>query len=115
MKRKQFPFEDHTLFFETGRMAKQADGAILVGEEGTVVLVTAVASKGAETELDYFPLFVEYREKIYAAFPQYAEQGVLDDGPQGLDQIYDGLYDLFMALGGIPDYVTQEFIPFQFF
>lgn len=67
MKRKEFPLEDHTLFFETGRMARQADGSVLVGEEGTVVLVTAVASKGSETELDYFPLFVEYREKFYAA------------------------------------------------
>ncbi|UCF04819.1 MAG: polyribonucleotide nucleotidyltransferase [bacterium] len=67
MIRKEFPFEKHTLLFETGRMANQADGAILVGEEGTVVLVTAVASKESETELDYFPLFVEYREKFYAA------------------------------------------------
>jgi polyribonucleotide nucleotidyltransferase len=67
MIRKEFPLEGHTLLFETGRMANQADGAILVGEEGTVVLVTAVASKESETELDYFPLFVEYREKFYAA------------------------------------------------
>ena len=55
------------IFFETGKMARQADGSILVGEEGTVVLVTAVSSKDAETDKDFFPLFVEYRAKFYAA------------------------------------------------
>ncbi len=55
------------MFFETGRMAKQADGSVLVGEEGTVVLVTAVASKDAPSDRGYFPLFTEYREKFYAA------------------------------------------------
>jgi len=55
------------MFFETGRMARQADGSVLVGEEGTVVLVTAVASKDAPSDRDYFPLFTEYREKFYAA------------------------------------------------
>ncbi|HUV35578.1 MAG TPA: polyribonucleotide nucleotidyltransferase [Patescibacteria group bacterium] len=54
-------------FLETGRMAKQADGSVLVGQMGTVVLVTAVASKETESDRDYFPLFVEYREKFYAA------------------------------------------------
>ena len=48
-------------------MAKQADGSVLVGQMGTVVLVTAVASKETESDRDYFPLFVEYREKFYAA------------------------------------------------
>lgn len=48
-------------------MARQADGAVLVGQMGTVVLVTAVASKESETDKDFFPLFVEYREKFYAA------------------------------------------------
>jgi YD repeat-containing protein len=62
----------------------------------------------------YERAFDQLREQLYAAFPQYAEQGVLDDGPQGLDLIYPGLYDLYNALGGIPDDVTQEFIPFQF-
>ncbi len=67
MMRKKFDVEGKTLLLETGRMAKQADGSILVTEEGTVVLVTAVSSKDAETDRDYFPLFVEYREKFYAA------------------------------------------------
>ncbi len=65
LKRKTFNGKE--FFFETGRMAKQADGSVLVGQMGTVVLVTAVASKESETDRDYFPLFVEYREKFYAA------------------------------------------------
>ncbi|HSG29222.1 MAG TPA: polyribonucleotide nucleotidyltransferase, partial [Candidatus Krumholzibacterium sp.] len=52
---------------ETGRIARQADGSILVSEAGTTVLVTAVASKGEESDRGFFPLFVEYREKFYAA------------------------------------------------
>ncbi len=64
---KRRTFNGKEFFFETGRMAKQADGAVLVGQMGTVVLVTAVASKESETDKDFFPLFVEYREKFYAA------------------------------------------------
>jgi len=67
MVRKEWQVNGGTIFFETGRMANQADGAVLIGEEGTVVLVTAVASKEEETEKDFFPLYVEYREKFYAA------------------------------------------------
>jgi polyribonucleotide nucleotidyltransferase len=67
MKRKEISFEEKNYFLETGRMAKQADGTILVGQEGTIVLVTAVASKNEATDRDYFPLFTEYREKFYAA------------------------------------------------
>lgn len=64
---KRRTFNGKEFFLETGRMAKQADGAVLVGQMGTVVLVTAVASKESETDKDFFPLFVEYREKFYAA------------------------------------------------
>ncbi|MDZ7860901.1 MAG: polyribonucleotide nucleotidyltransferase [Candidatus Krumholzibacteriota bacterium] len=67
MIRKNITIEDRELFFETGRIAKQADGSVLLGESDTTVLVTAVASKGKETDKDFFPLFVEYREKFYAA------------------------------------------------
>lgn len=67
MMRRNLKIDNRNIFFETGKMAKQADGAVLVGEEGTVVLVTAVASKDSETDKDFFPLFVEYREKFYAA------------------------------------------------
>ena len=67
MIKKNLALEGKNLFFETGRMARQADGSVLVGMEGTVVLVTAVASKEKESEQDFFPLSVEYREKFYAA------------------------------------------------
>ncbi|MCD6379265.1 polyribonucleotide nucleotidyltransferase [bacterium] len=67
MIKKDIKINDRELFIETGRIAKQADGSVLIGEGATTVLVTAVASKGAETDKDFFPLFVEYREKFYAA------------------------------------------------
>ncbi len=50
---------------ETGRLAKQADGSVLVSSGNNMVLVTAVSSKKA-SELDFFPLTVEYIEKFYA-------------------------------------------------
>jgi len=55
------------LSIETGRMAKQADGAVVIQYGGTVVLATAVASKSAAEYRGFFPLSVEYREKAYAA------------------------------------------------
>ena len=51
---------------ETGRLAKQADGSVLVTCENNVVLVTVVSSRKA-SDLDFFPLIVEYSEKYYAA------------------------------------------------
>ena len=67
MKKKDISIDGRSMFFETGRMAKQADGSVLIGDEGTVVLVTAVASKDGPSDRGYFPLFTEYREKFYAA------------------------------------------------
>ncbi|HGJ64054.1 TPA: polyribonucleotide nucleotidyltransferase [bacterium] len=55
------------LSLETGKVAKQADGALFVRYGDTVLLATAVASKDAEEGLDFFPLTVEYRERAYAA------------------------------------------------
>ncbi|VAX22349.1 Polyribonucleotide nucleotidyltransferase, partial [hydrothermal vent metagenome] len=55
------------LTIETGKLAKQANGAVMVQYGDTMVLVTAVASKKPNTELDYFPLSVEYKEKAFAA------------------------------------------------
>ncbi len=55
------------IIIETGRMAKQADGAVTVQLGGTVVLVTAVASREPREGIDFFPLTVEYQEKTYAA------------------------------------------------
>lgn len=53
--------------FETGRMARQAHGAVLGKYEGTAVLATVCASKNPMENLSFFPLTVEYREKFYAA------------------------------------------------
>ncbi len=55
------------LILETGKIAKQADGAVTVRYGDTIVLVTAVASKEPKPDIGYFPLTVEYREKTYAA------------------------------------------------
>jgi len=52
---------------ETGKIAKQADAAVMVRLGGTVVLVTCVASKESRTGINFLPLMVEYREKTYAA------------------------------------------------
>jgi polyribonucleotide nucleotidyltransferase len=51
---------------ETGKVAKQADGAVMVRYGGTMVLATCVAAKTARESQDFFPLTVEYRERAYA-------------------------------------------------
>lgn len=56
-----------SLIIETGRMAKQADGACMVQLGGTIVLATAVSSREPREDIDFFPLTVEYQEKTYAA------------------------------------------------
>jgi polyribonucleotide nucleotidyltransferase len=56
-----------TLAIETGRMARQADGAVFVTYGDTAVLVTAVASDDIREGIDFLPLTVDYREKTYAA------------------------------------------------
>ena len=55
------------LRFETGRMARQADGAVLVTYGETTVLATAVAARSEKPGVDFFPLTVNYQEKTYAA------------------------------------------------
>ena len=55
------------LIIETGKLAKQADGAVTVQLGGTVVLVTAVAAREPKPGADFLPLTVEYQEKTYAA------------------------------------------------
>lgn len=60
-------FGAHNIVFETGKYAKQADGAVTVQYGGTVVLVTACVSNEHKEDAAYFPLNVEYREKTYAA------------------------------------------------
>ena len=65
--KKSFQYGDHTVTIETGELARQADGAVLVTMNETVVLVTAVAHKKAVPGRDFFPLTVNYQEKTYAA------------------------------------------------
>jgi len=65
--RKEIKIGNETLSFETGRFAKQADGAVMARYADTMVLATIVAPKGPVDDLDYFPLQVEYREKMAAA------------------------------------------------
>ena len=57
----------HQLTLETGEIARQASGAVLVTMEDTVVLVTAVAARNAKPGQDFFPLTVDYQERTYAA------------------------------------------------
>nr|MBO2478156.1 polyribonucleotide nucleotidyltransferase [Bacillota bacterium] len=54
------------LIIETGKLAKQANGAVLVRYGDTVVLVTAVMSKEPRQGIDFFPLLVDYEERMYA-------------------------------------------------
>jgi polyribonucleotide nucleotidyltransferase len=65
--KKSFQYGDHTVTLETGELARQADGAVLVTMSETVVLVTAVGLKKATPGRDFFPLTVNYIEKTYAA------------------------------------------------
>jgi len=64
---KTFKWGQHTVIMETGEIARQATGAVLVNIEDTVVLATVVASKSAKPGQDFFPLTVDYIEKTYAA------------------------------------------------
>ncbi|MGC8832852.1 MAG: polyribonucleotide nucleotidyltransferase [Armatimonadota bacterium] len=59
--------DGRTLTIETGRLAKQANGAVLVRLGDTVVLVTAVMSKEVREGIDFFPLTCDYEERMYAA------------------------------------------------
>jgi polyribonucleotide nucleotidyltransferase len=65
--KKSFKYGEHTVTIETGELARQADGAVLVTMSDTVVLVTAVGLKKATPGRDFFPLTVNYQEKTYAA------------------------------------------------
>jgi len=65
--KKTFTYGEHEVTFETGAVARQADGAVIVSMGDTVVLVTAVGRKAADPGRDFFPLTVNYQEKTYAA------------------------------------------------
>src|SRR6266850_4642129 len=67
IKRKTLEWGGRKLTLETGRMARQADGAVLATYGETMVLATAVFAKTAKAGQDFFPLTVNYQEKFYAA------------------------------------------------
>ena len=64
---KTFQYGEHKVTIETGAVARQADGAVIVNMADTTVLVTAVGRKSADPGRDFFPLTVNYQEKTYAA------------------------------------------------
>ena len=64
---KTFQYGQHQVTLETGEIARQASGAVLVSMEDTVILATVVAKKDAKPGQDFFPLTVDYLEKSYAA------------------------------------------------
>jgi polyribonucleotide nucleotidyltransferase len=64
---ESFSYGQHTVTLETGEIARQASGAVVVNMQDTVVLATVVAAKSAKAGQDFFPLTVDYMEKTYAA------------------------------------------------
>jgi len=67
ISRQEVEIEGKKIILETGKIARQADGAIIATCGETVVIATAVGAKKVNPEVDYFPLQVNYQEKYYAA------------------------------------------------
>jgi len=67
MNTKEIKIQEKTIKLETGKIAKQTSGSVVVTSGETVVLVTVCASKGDAEDRGFFPLSVDYREKFYAA------------------------------------------------
>ena len=65
--KKSFQFGAHTVTLETGEIARQANGAVLVSMDDTVILAAVTAKTSAKAGQDFFPLTVDYLEKTYAA------------------------------------------------
>jgi polyribonucleotide nucleotidyltransferase len=65
--KKTFAYGAHTVTLETGEIARQSSGAVMVNMDDTVVLATVVAKNEAKAGQDFFPLTVDYVEKSYAA------------------------------------------------
>ena len=65
--KKEIIWGGKKLSLETGQVARQANGSIILRSGDTVILATAVAAKKAKPEIDFFPLTVNYQEKYYAA------------------------------------------------
>ncbi len=64
---KTFQFGENTVTLETAEIARQADAAVMVNMDETIVLATVVGSKDADSGRDFFPMTVDYQEKTYAA------------------------------------------------
>ena len=65
--KEEIEWGGRTLTIETGRVARQADGAVIVTYGETTVLATVVAARSVKPGMDFFPLTVNYQEKAYAA------------------------------------------------
>ena len=65
--KKEIDFGGRSLILETGKIARQADGAVMVTYGQTVVLCTAVGARSPKKGIDFFPLTVNYQEKTFAA------------------------------------------------
>ncbi|MBT8126051.1 MAG: polyribonucleotide nucleotidyltransferase [Gammaproteobacteria bacterium] len=65
--KKTFQYGEHTVTMETGEIARQASGAVMISIADTVVFVTAVALKDSDPGKDFFPMTVNYQERTYAA------------------------------------------------
>ena len=65
--KKTFRYGNHSVTLETGEIARQASGAVVVKMDDTVVLVTVVAEREAREGQSFFPLTVNYQERVYAA------------------------------------------------
>ncbi len=67
LHKKHFQYGQHSITLEAGEIARQADGAVVVSMGETVVLVTVVGMKDGDSDKDFFPLTVDYQERVYAA------------------------------------------------
>ena len=65
--KKVIQYGDHTVTLESGAIARQASGAVMVSMGDTTVMVTVVGKKEADEGRDFFPLTVNYQERTYAA------------------------------------------------
>ena len=66
MKKYSLPVAGREMTLETGHLAKQANGAVLVSYGDTSVLVTATMSRAPREGIDFFPLLVDYEERLYS-------------------------------------------------
>jgi polyribonucleotide nucleotidyltransferase len=66
--RKEIVWGGKKLSIESGKIARQADGAVILTSGDTVILATVVGAKKAKPDIDFFPLTVNYQEKYYAGF-----------------------------------------------